>query len=138
MPCMGRGGNCPIGNWCVCQWAYRSYIARGGKCLDLQCDAARMISAGSDGNVKRWVWSTAPSASDEASGKKSEYDGNATKHIFGPGDSMKKLSMAYNTPLAKVRRVGQGYCEVTSISDRTTISSLNMRVAFWRYHRLSS
>ena len=70
--------------------------------LDIQCDASRMVSAGTDGSIKRWVWASAPSASDEASGNANEYEGAATKHIFGPGDSMKKLSMAYNTPLAKL------------------------------------
>lgn len=36
---------CAIENWCVCQWAFASYIAKAGGCdaiQDLQCDAVNM------------------------------------------------------------------------------------------------
>merc|ERR1711948_235828 len=26
MQCMGSAGNCPVKNWCVCQWAFASYL----------------------------------------------------------------------------------------------------------------
>mmetsp|Transcript_70932 Transcript_70932/g.208155 ORF Transcript_70932/g.208155 Transcript_70932/m.208155 type:complete len:199 (+) Transcript_70932:82-678(+) len=47
MPCMGQAGNCPIGNWCVCQWAFARYIQMAGGCdaiVDLQCDATNMAA----------------------------------------------------------------------------------------------
>ena len=36
------GGQCDIENWCVCQWAFASYIQKAGGCdaiQDIQCDA---------------------------------------------------------------------------------------------------
>lgn len=33
---------CPIQNWCVCQWAFASYIEMAGGChhiQNIQCDA---------------------------------------------------------------------------------------------------
>merc|ERR1719382_1997769 len=27
-PCMGKPGQCKIGNWCVCQWAFSRYLQR--------------------------------------------------------------------------------------------------------------
>jgi uncharacterized protein (DUF2237 family) len=47
MPCMGSSGNCPIGNWCVCQWAFANYIQMAGGCdsiVDLQCDATNLAA----------------------------------------------------------------------------------------------
>merc|ERR1712060_24787 len=47
MPCMGQAGVCPIGNWCVCQWAFASYIERAGGCDkidDVVCDATNMAA----------------------------------------------------------------------------------------------
>merc|ERR1712187_797337 len=47
MPCMGLEGDCPIGNWCVCQWAFAGYIQRAGGCnaiVDLACDATSMAA----------------------------------------------------------------------------------------------
>eukprot|EP00446_Apocalathium_sp_SHHI-4_P009897 CAMPEP_0177167390 /NCGR_PEP_ID=MMETSP0367-20130122/8526_1 /TAXON_ID=447022 ORGANISM="Scrippsiella hangoei-like, Strain SHHI-4" /NCGR_SAMPLE_ID=MMETSP0367 /ASSEMBLY_ACC=CAM_ASM_000362 /LENGTH=161 /DNA_ID=CAMNT_0018613491 /DNA_START=32 /DNA_END=517 /DNA_ORIENTATION=+ len=47
MPCMTGGGTCPIGNWCVCQWAFARYIQMAGGCdaiVDLQCDATNMAA----------------------------------------------------------------------------------------------
>mmetsp|Transcript_28797 Transcript_28797/g.72953 ORF Transcript_28797/g.72953 Transcript_28797/m.72953 type:complete len:160 (+) Transcript_28797:72-551(+) len=47
MPCMGQTGTCPIGNWCVCQWAFARYIQMAGGCdsiVDLQCDATNMAA----------------------------------------------------------------------------------------------
>lgn len=31
-PCMGEKGDCPIEHWCVCQWAFASYIEKAGGC----------------------------------------------------------------------------------------------------------
>ena len=36
---------CPVQNWCVCQWAFTSYIEKAGGCdnvQDIQCDAINM------------------------------------------------------------------------------------------------
>jgi uncharacterized protein (DUF2237 family) len=46
-PCMGQRGMCPIGNWCVCQWAFARYLERAGGCdsiVDLVCDATNMAA----------------------------------------------------------------------------------------------
>lgn len=32
MPCMNKGGQCPVENWCVCQWAFAGYLAGAGGC----------------------------------------------------------------------------------------------------------
>mmetsp|Transcript_35614 Transcript_35614/g.64347 ORF Transcript_35614/g.64347 Transcript_35614/m.64347 type:complete len:168 (-) Transcript_35614:371-874(-) len=45
--CMGQSGECPIGNWCVCQWAFARYIEMAGGCdsiVDLVCDATNMAA----------------------------------------------------------------------------------------------
>lgn len=46
MPCNeGGGSSCPIQNWCVCQWAFASYLEKAGGCdaiQDIQCDAINM------------------------------------------------------------------------------------------------
>lgn len=47
MPCHENPSvsTCAIENWCVCQWAFASYIAKAGGCdaiQDLQCDAVNM------------------------------------------------------------------------------------------------
>ncbi len=44
MPCHGGDGykQCPIRNWCVCQWAFASYIHYAGGCdhiQDIKCEA---------------------------------------------------------------------------------------------------
>ena len=43
MPCHeSSGGQCDLENWCVCQWAFASYIQKAGGCdaiQDIQCDA---------------------------------------------------------------------------------------------------
>ena len=44
MPCHedNQKQSCAIENWCVCQWAFASYIAKAGGCdaiQDIQCDA---------------------------------------------------------------------------------------------------
>merc|ERR1719486_169503 len=47
MPCMGQDGDCPIGNWCVCQWAFASYIQMAGGCdsiVELQCEATNLVA----------------------------------------------------------------------------------------------
>merc|ERR1712187_966142 len=47
MPCMGQEGDCPIGNWCVCQWAFARYIQMAGGCdaiVDIPCDATNMAA----------------------------------------------------------------------------------------------
>lgn len=46
-PCMGQAGNCKIGNWCVCQWAFSRYLARAGGCdsiVDLVCEATHIAA----------------------------------------------------------------------------------------------
>ncbi|CAE8599009.1 unnamed protein product [Polarella glacialis] len=45
--CMGQPGECPIVNWCVCQWAFARYIQQAGGCdsiVDLVCDATNMAA----------------------------------------------------------------------------------------------
>lgn len=50
MPCHDmypNGGDCPIKNWCVCQWAFSRYIEMAGGCgsIDtLHCDATNMAA----------------------------------------------------------------------------------------------
>merc|ERR1712012_589525 len=47
MPCMGSAGDCPIGNWCVCQWAFADYIQKAGGCdsiVDLACEATNLAA----------------------------------------------------------------------------------------------
>merc|ERR1712046_340857 len=36
MPCDGSSGLCPVKHWCVCQWAFASYIQRAGGCEKIQ------------------------------------------------------------------------------------------------------
>ena len=47
MPCHEDSNDsiCAIENWCVCQWAFASYIAKAGGCdaiQEIQCDAINM------------------------------------------------------------------------------------------------
>lgn len=46
MPCHENSAeSCAIENWCVCQWAFASYIEKAGVCdaiQDIQCDAVNM------------------------------------------------------------------------------------------------
>lgn len=47
MECMGSSGMCPILHWCVCQWAFASYITKAGGCdaiVDLKCEAVNMAA----------------------------------------------------------------------------------------------
>merc|ERR1719253_1650085 len=47
MQCMGQRGECSIGNWCVCQWAFASYIEMAGGCdsiVNIMCDATNMAA----------------------------------------------------------------------------------------------
>merc|ERR1719171_368041 len=47
MGCDGSAGQCPVKNWCVCQWAFASYIQRAGGCDKIQkvvCDATNMVA----------------------------------------------------------------------------------------------
>lgn len=47
MECMEQAGECSIGNWCVCQWAFAGYIQKAGGCDaidDIQCDATNMAA----------------------------------------------------------------------------------------------
>eukprot|EP00928_Gymnodinium_smaydae_P048128 TRINITY_DN32161_c0_g1_i1.p1 TRINITY_DN32161_c0_g1~~TRINITY_DN32161_c0_g1_i1.p1 ORF type:complete len:246 (+),score=33.55 TRINITY_DN32161_c0_g1_i1:60-797(+) len=47
MRCMGKDGDCKIGNWCVCQWAFAGYLAEAGGCdqiVDLVCEATNMAA----------------------------------------------------------------------------------------------
>ena len=37
-----QGGTCPVKNWCVCQWAFATYVRNAGGCNHIQsikCDA---------------------------------------------------------------------------------------------------
>merc|ERR1711874_374085 len=45
MPCDSQPGNCPVEHWCVCEWAFASYIQRAGGCDQIQeivCEATNM------------------------------------------------------------------------------------------------
>jgi len=48
MPCDGdSGARCPVQHWCVCQWAFASYIQRAGGCDKIQnlvCEATNMVA----------------------------------------------------------------------------------------------
>jgi len=48
MPCHeDQSSMCPIGNWCVCQWAFARYIQQAGGCdaiVDLECSATNMAA----------------------------------------------------------------------------------------------
>jgi len=42
LPCHDKSGLCQVQNWCVCQWAFASYIEFAGGCDHIQsikCDA---------------------------------------------------------------------------------------------------
>lgn len=62
MGCDGGGASsCPVKHWCVCQWAFASYIAKAGGCekiQDIVCEATNMqalttyrAKAGSDPSI---------------------------------------------------------------------------------------
>ena len=64
MACDGdAGSSCPVEKWCVCQWAFASYIEKAGGCdaiQDIKCGATNMealsayrTQAGSSPSVKR-------------------------------------------------------------------------------------
>merc|ERR1711871_92751 len=45
MECDGMAGECPVEHWCVCQWAFSSYLANAGGCdyvQDVVCDAINL------------------------------------------------------------------------------------------------
>mmetsp|Transcript_16930 Transcript_16930/g.23218 ORF Transcript_16930/g.23218 Transcript_16930/m.23218 type:complete len:174 (-) Transcript_16930:159-680(-) len=45
MQCHSGSGLCPVENWCVCQWAFASYVENAGGCDEIQniiCDAINM------------------------------------------------------------------------------------------------
>merc|ERR1740121_108293 len=48
MPCHeDQTKDCPIKNWCVCQWAFASYLEMAGGCehaVDLECSATNMAA----------------------------------------------------------------------------------------------
>lgn len=48
MPCDGgAGGSCPVKQWCVCQWAFASYIKNAGGCDKIQklvCESTDMAA----------------------------------------------------------------------------------------------
>merc|ERR1711918_175444 len=47
MGCDGSAGQCPVQHWCVCQWAFASYLQRAGGCDKIQnivCDATNMVA----------------------------------------------------------------------------------------------
>mmetsp|Transcript_398 Transcript_398/g.599 ORF Transcript_398/g.599 Transcript_398/m.599 type:complete len:226 (-) Transcript_398:156-833(-) len=48
MTCHDGGGLCPVQDWCVCQWAFASYLQYAGGCdkiQDLVCEAINMQAA---------------------------------------------------------------------------------------------
>ena len=43
----GRGEQCPVEHWCVCEWAFASYIERAGGCdriRSIVCSATNMMA----------------------------------------------------------------------------------------------
>ncbi len=47
MHCHGKSGLCPIQNWCVCQWAFASYVKYAGGCEHIQsikCESVNMYA----------------------------------------------------------------------------------------------
>merc|ERR1719353_1393910 len=47
MSCDGERGRCPVEHWCVCQWAFASYLQRAGGCDKIQtvvCEATNMVA----------------------------------------------------------------------------------------------
>ena len=48
MECDGdASSNCPVEHWCVCQWAFASYIENAGGCdmiQDIVCEATNMVA----------------------------------------------------------------------------------------------
>merc|ERR1719409_1120637 len=47
MGCDGSFGSCPVEHWCVCQWAFASYLERAGGCDKIQkvvCEATNMVA----------------------------------------------------------------------------------------------
>jgi len=63
MECMGQSGQCSIGNWCVCQWAFARYIQMAGGCdaiVNIECASTNMAAlkayrsnAGKDPVIKK-------------------------------------------------------------------------------------
>merc|ERR1719213_982360 len=50
MQCDGTSGLCPVKHWCVCQWAFASYLQRAGGCDKIQkvvCSATNMVALNS-------------------------------------------------------------------------------------------
>ena len=44
MPCNEGGNGCSITNWCVCQWAFASYIEKSGGCDNIQSIVCESIN----------------------------------------------------------------------------------------------
>ena len=47
MACDGSAGVCPVQHWCVCQWAFASYLEGAGGCDKIQkvvCEATNMVA----------------------------------------------------------------------------------------------
>merc|ERR1719181_1188216 len=47
MGCDGSAGQCPVKNWCVCQWAFAAYIQNAGGCDKIQkvvCESTNMVA----------------------------------------------------------------------------------------------
>jgi uncharacterized protein (DUF2237 family) len=47
MACDGAHGRCPVEHWCVCQWAFASYLKNAGGCDKIQrivCEATNMVA----------------------------------------------------------------------------------------------
>ena len=47
MMCDGTPGSCPVQHWCVCEWAFTSYLERAGGCDKIQniiCEATNLVA----------------------------------------------------------------------------------------------
>merc|ERR1712039_560703 len=47
MQCDGKRGQCPVEHWCVCEWAFASYIQKAGGCDKIQsiiCEATNLMA----------------------------------------------------------------------------------------------
>ena len=63
MSCDGTPGMCPVEQWCVCQWAFASYLQKAGGCHSIQnivCEATNLEAV----NAYRKQASSSPSIKD--------------------------------------------------------------------------
>ena len=51
------GTKCPVANWCVCQWAFASYIHNAGGCdyiQEIKCEAINLSAYRAYGKMERY------------------------------------------------------------------------------------